>query len=168
MSSERAVSPVRAVSSDEFRRACGRFATGIAIASVNDAGTPHGLTVSSFSSVSLVPPLVLFCLGHLVTNIEEFRRARYFSLNFLGEEQRHLSDRFAQKWHDRFDGIAWHKGVTGAPLIAGALATMECALYQRFTSGDHDIFVGEVVGTSVNDGAPLIHHAGRYRRLAGE
>jgi flavin reductase (DIM6/NTAB) family NADH-FMN oxidoreductase RutF len=166
MSSEGVRSGIRDVSSDEFRRACGRFATGVAIAAVNDGGTPHGLTVSSFTSVSLEPPLVLICLGHAVTNIEEFRRARYFSLNFLKDSQRNLSDRFAQKGCDRFDGIEWRSGETGVPLILDALATMECAVYQRFNSGDHDIFVGEVVSTQVNDGPPLIYHESRYRRLA--
>src|SRR5215470_8514237 len=122
MSSEGAQSAVARVSSEEFRRACGRFATGVAIASVMDqADTPHGLTVSSFASVSLEPPLILICLGHAVTNIEEFRRSRYFSLNFLREDQAHLSNHFARKGHDRFTGVAWSSGDTGAPLIQDAL-----------------------------------------------
>ena len=166
MSSEGVVSQRMAVSSEEFRRACGRFATGVAIAAVTDeSGIPHGLTISSFTSVSLEPPLILICLGHAVTNIEEFRRARYLGLSFLTEEQRSLSDRFARKGHDRFDGVAWHRGGTGAPLIAGALGAMECAAYQRFTSGDHDIFVTEVMHTEVGDGSPLVHYSGRYRSL---
>jgi 3-hydroxy-9,10-secoandrosta-1,3,5(10)-triene-9,17-dione monooxygenase reductase component len=168
MSSEGLSSRLAPVSSAEFRRACARFATGVAIAAVNDGGTPHGLTVSSFTAVSLEPPLILMCLGHAVTNIQEFRRARYYSLNFLREEQRYLSDRFAQKGHDKFDGIDWHTGETGAPLIRGALATLECAARQRFTSGDHDIFVGEVVRAHTDDGSPLIHYSSRYRKLAQE
>jgi flavin reductase (DIM6/NTAB) family NADH-FMN oxidoreductase RutF len=169
MSSEGVQSRLAAVSNDEFRRACGRFATGVAIAAVTDeAGVPHGLTVSSFTSVSLEPPLVLICLGHAVTNIEEFRRARYFGLSFLCEEQRPISDRFAQKGHDRFDGISWYPGESGAPLLSKALGAVECAAYQRLTSGDHDIFVGEVIRTAVRDGAPLLYYASRYRRLQAE
>src|SRR5690349_1588524 len=120
------------VTSKEFRRACGRFATGVTIATVLDArGTPHGLTVSSFTSVSLHPPLILVCLGHEVTNIADFRKATHFGINVLKEDQRGLSERFARKGHDRFDGLAWHAGKTGVPLIPGCLAQIECSLYRR-------------------------------------
>ena len=86
------------VTSEEFRRACGRFATGVTIATVLDAkGKPHGLTVSSFASVSLHPPLILICLGHDVAAIKHFRAGRYFAVNVLTEAQRPLSDRFARK-----------------------------------------------------------------------
>jgi flavin reductase (DIM6/NTAB) family NADH-FMN oxidoreductase RutF len=169
MSSEGVKSRLAPVSPDAFRHACGRFATGVAIAAVLDeSGTPRGLTVSSFTSVSLEPPLVLICLGHAVTNIEEFRRSRHFSLSFLREDQRHLSSHFAQKGHDRFNGVPWRAGETGSPLILGALGALECTLYQRFTSGDHDIFVGEVIHAEAADGSPLIHYASHYRGLAEE
>jgi flavin reductase (DIM6/NTAB) family NADH-FMN oxidoreductase RutF len=169
MSSEGVESRMAPVSAEAFRHACGRFATGVAIAAVMDeSGVPHGLTVSSFASVSLEPPLILICLGHAVTNIEEFRRSRYFSLSFLREDQVHLSNHFARKGQDRFTGVAWSSGNTGAPLIEDALGTLECILYQRFTSGDHDIFVGEVVRAGATDGSPLIHFSGRYRTLAPE
>jgi flavin reductase (DIM6/NTAB) family NADH-FMN oxidoreductase RutF len=169
MSSEGVESRMAPVSPEAFRHACGRFATGVAIAAVLDeSGVPHGLTVSSFASVSLEPPLILICLGHAVTNIEEFRRSRYFSLSFLREDQVHLSNHFARKGQDRFTGVAWSSGDTGAPLIEDALGTLECTLYQRFTSGDHDIFVGEVVRAEATDGSPLIHFSGRYGRLTPE
>jgi flavin reductase (DIM6/NTAB) family NADH-FMN oxidoreductase RutF len=157
------------VSSEEFRRACGRFATGVTIAGVLDArGTPHGLTVSSFTSVSLQPPLILICLGHAVSVIEMFREADFFGLSVLAEGQRHLSERFARKGEDRFDGVEWHPGQNGAPLIAGALAQIECAIEQRVAAGDHDIFIGRMVHASVAEGTPLIHFASRYRRLSPE
>jgi len=155
------------VTSEEFRRACGRFATGVAIASVLDASrTPHGLTVSSFASVSLDPPLILICLGHAVSVIDHFRAAQYFGVNVLTENQRPLSDRFARKGYDRFDGLDWQPGQTGVPLVPGALAAMECRTHQRFTSGDHDILVGAMVAARVADGEPLIHFAGGYRGLS--
>jgi len=155
------------VTSDEFRRACGRFATGVTIASVLDAqGMPHGLTVSSFTSVSLEPPLVLICLGHAVTCIGLFRASPYFGINILAEDQRPLSERFARKGEDRFNGLAWHPGATGVPLLDRALATIECDVRQRITSGDHDIFVVEMVGMQVSEGEPLIYFGGRYRKLA--
>ena len=166
MSSEGALRRTAPVTSEEFRRACGRFATGVTIASVIDAkGLPHGLTVSSFTSVSLKPPLILICLGHAVSVIEHFRAASYFGINVLAEGQRELSDRFARKGHDRFDGMEWHPGETGVPLLRGVLAAIECAIHQRIPSGDHDIFVGEMVSAHVTEGSPLIHFAGRYRGL---
>jgi flavin reductase (DIM6/NTAB) family NADH-FMN oxidoreductase RutF len=154
------------VSADEFRRACGRFATGVTVATVLDAdGTPHGLTVSSFTSVSLDPPLVLICLGHAVTMIDAFRGASHFGLNVLSAEQRDLSDRFARKGFDRFDGLPWERGRTGVPLLPGALAQIECATHDRVTTGDHDIFIGRMVGTRIGDGDPLLYYASGYRLI---
>jgi flavin reductase (DIM6/NTAB) family NADH-FMN oxidoreductase RutF len=156
-----------AIGSEEFRRACGRFATGVSVAGVTDSeGSPHGLTVSSIASVSLDPPLILICIAHAAASIEFFRAARYFGLSMLADTQRDLSERFARKGHDRFDGLAWHAGVTGVPLLEGALAHLECAVYRRVTAGDHDIFIGEAVGAHVQGGDPLVHYASRYRHLA--
>ena len=167
MSSEGSREPMAPVSNEEFRRACSRFATGVTVVSVVDhQGAAHGLTVSSFTSVSLEPPLVLVCLGHAVTMIEAFRRASHFGINILREQDRGLSQRFAAKGHDRFDGVAWHPGETGVPLIDCALAAFECETHQRVTAGDHDIFIGRVVRTRTEDGAPLVHYASRYRSLA--
>jgi flavin reductase (DIM6/NTAB) family NADH-FMN oxidoreductase RutF len=155
------------VANEEFRRACGRFATGVTIASVVDAqGTPHGLTVSSFTSVSLDPPLILICLGHRVSVMDAFRASAHFGINVLAENQRDLAERFARQGQDRFDGLKWRRGKTGVPLLPGVLAAIECAVRQRFTAGDHDILVGEMVRARVADGAPLIHFASHYRRLA--
>jgi len=155
------------VTSEQFRHACGRFANGVCIASVLDSsGGPHGLTVSSFTSVSLSPPLILICLGHAVTVIDHFRAARFFGISVLSVEQQHLSERFARKGEERFNGIAWERGEAGVPLIPGALAAIECETRQRITSGDHDIFVGEMTHARVTEGNPLIHFAGCYRRLA--
>jgi flavin reductase (DIM6/NTAB) family NADH-FMN oxidoreductase RutF len=154
------------VGPDEFKHTCGRFATGVAVASVMDAqGTPHGLTVSSFTSVSLDPPLILVCLGHAVTSIELFRSSRYFGLSILKEDQRELSQHFARKGHDRFNGLPWERGATGVPLLKNVLATMECAVEQRVRSGDHDIFVAKMVRACVYEGAPLIYYASGYREL---
>src|SRR5690349_19883462 len=154
------------VTSKEFRRACGRFATGVTVATVLDtAGAPHGLTVSSFTSVSLSPPLILICLGHQVTVIDAFRSSQYFGINVLAETQQYLSEQFARKGADRFDGLDWRPGETGVPLIPGALAAMEFRVYQRFIAGDHDILVGEMVRAVVCEGEPLLHWASRYRTL---
>ncbi len=152
---------------EEFKHACGRFATSIAIASVMDAnGTPHGLTISSFASVSLDPPLVSICLGHAVTSIDLFRKAKFFGLSVLRADQREISQRFARKNQDRFDGLEWRCGQYGVPLLVNVLAEVECAKRQIVTAGDHDILIGEMVASRVHDGDPLIHFASCYRQLA--
>jgi flavin reductase (DIM6/NTAB) family NADH-FMN oxidoreductase RutF len=166
MSSETFPHSGKAVASDEFRRACSRFVSGVTVATVLDAkGSPHGLTVSSFTAVSLLPPLVLICLGHEVAAIAHFRTAKHFGINILAENQQLLSDRFARKGHDRFGGLEWRAGVTGVPLILGAIGAIECAVHARVAMGDHDILVGEMVRTLVTDEAPLVYFEGEYRRL---
>ncbi len=160
-------SEARQVTPDEFRRACGRFATGVTIATVLDPqGAPHGLTVSSFTSVSLDPPLILICLGHAVTIIDAFRAARHFGINVLSDAQRDLSERFARKGFDRFNGLPWTPGDTGVPLLPGALAAMELAVENRIPSGDHDILIGRLLRAEVTEANPLIYFASRYRELA--
>ncbi len=167
MSSEADSRPAPRLSSEEFRRACAAFATGVAIASVMDAqGIPHGLTVSSFTSVSLEPPLILICLGHEVTSIDSFRAASHFAINILAEDQRKLATRFARKGHDRFDGLVWRRGEFGAPVLADVLAEIECALYRRVPAGDHDILIGEMLCGRVHKGDPLVYYGSRYRQLA--
>ena len=167
MSSEGAKDRLTGVAADDFRRACGRFATGVVIASVMDPeGTPRGLTVNSFTSVSLDPPLVLVSVAHRASVMETFREASFFAVNVLGAGQRALSDRFARTGEDRFDGLDWTAGETGTPLLDGTLAEIECAVRYRFTAGDHDLIVGEVVRTEVREGAPLVYFSGRYRKLA--
>ena len=169
MSSEVPRARLASVSPAEFRHACGRFATGVTIASaLDDRGIAHGLTVSSFTSVSLEPPLILICLGHEATMIDVFRRAFHFGISILREGDHALSRRFATPGQDRFEGVAWRRGQTGVPLIDCALAALECKVHQRFTAGDHDLLVGCVVSTRVEDGAPLIHYTGRYRRLVSD
>jgi flavin reductase (DIM6/NTAB) family NADH-FMN oxidoreductase RutF len=167
MSSEAISRLAPGLSSEEFRRVCARFPTGVAIAGVMDSqGTPHGLTVSSFTSVSLTPPLILICLGHQASSIEIFRTASHFSIGVLGEDRRDLAARFARQGHDRFDGLEWRRGEFGAPLLAGVLAEMECAVHSRVPAGDHDILIGEMLRGQVHKGDPLLHYASRYRRLA--
>ncbi|MGA3096166.1 MAG: flavin reductase family protein [Bryobacteraceae bacterium] len=167
MSSEADAGPAPGLSSEQFRRTCAHFPTGVAIASVMDRqGIPHGLTVNSFTSVSLDPPLILICLGHEVTSIDIFRAASHFAINILGEDQREISTRFARQGQGRFDGLEWRRGEFGAPLLAGVLAEIECALYRRIPVGDHDILIGEMLRGRVHKGEPLVYYGSRYRQLA--
>jgi 3-hydroxy-9,10-secoandrosta-1,3,5(10)-triene-9,17-dione monooxygenase reductase component len=167
MSSEAFSGTSAPLTSEDFRHACGRFSTGITIATVtDDQGTPHGLTVNSFTSVSLVPPMISICLGHAVSLIDTFRAATYFGINVLAEDQKHLSERFARKGQDRFEGLEWESGPNGVPLLPGVLAALECYTVHRFAAGDHDIFVAQMVTARLAEGRPLVYYASRYRQLA--
>ena len=166
MSSDPVGSPSEPVSSDLFRRACGQFATGVAVAGVTDpSGHPHALTINSFTSVSLQPPLILICLAHSVASIDVFHSRPHFGLSFLNDSQTDISERFARYTDDRFEGCGWHPGTFGSPLIEGAIATLECALVRWFTAGDHDVFLGEVLDAQVFPGKPLLYFASVYGRL---
>ncbi len=167
MSSDPGGSFAEPLSRDLFRRACGRFTTGVAVAGVIDpSGQPHALTVNSFTSVSLEPPLILICLAHSVAAIDVFRAASRFGLSFLSSSQIDISERFAHFAEDRFEGIPWHPGPGGVPLIDGAVGTLECSVVRWFPLGDHDVFVGEVMFAEVLPGEPLAFFAGDYRRLS--
>ncbi len=151
-----------------FRRVCGAFATGVAVAAVTGRdGKPHGLTVNSFTSVSLHPPLVLVCVGRKAATHGPFSTAAHFAVNFLDESQRELSERFASSHPRRFEGLSWQAGETGAPLLDGALGVLECETWRRMDAGDHTIFLGFVKGARVRGGRPLIYFSGQYRRLDG-
>jgi flavin reductase (DIM6/NTAB) family NADH-FMN oxidoreductase RutF len=154
------------VTGDLFRKAAGRFATGITIATVVDpSGAPHGLTINSFTSVSLEPPLVLICIAHAAVTVESFRTAKYFGINILASDQRDLSDHFARKGHDRFSSIEWLPGETGVPLLPGVLAAMECEVYSTVRAGDHDIFLGQVLRLEMHEKHPLLYWASGYHTL---
>ncbi len=149
-----------------FRLACGRYCTGVAVATVLDEhGDPHGITVNSFTSVSLTPPLVLICLDHRARILEHFRPGAHFGINVLNEFQREISDHFASSQRDRFNGIEWKPGGTGVPRLPRGLAFLECAVRNRVPAGDHDVVIGEVVSAHIEEGRPLIYYASSYRKL---
>jgi len=133
---------------------------------VNSAdGTPHGLTISSFTPVSLDPPLILIAIDHAVAALPHLRAGNYFAINILDEDQSDLSVRFAEQPEGRFDGIAWQPGTTGAPLLTGVLATLECRRWNTVEAGDHMVLFGEVVRASFREGKPLIYFLRDYRGL---
>ncbi|MDP6708355.1 MAG: flavin reductase family protein [Alphaproteobacteria bacterium] len=151
-----------------FRQALGRFATGVTLVTTIDReGRPIAVTVNSFSSVSLEPPLVLFSLARAATRFADFEAAGRFAINVLTAEQQELSDRFARSGQDLLDGVPHRLGAHGCPLIEGALATFECRTEARHDGGDHDIFVGAVdaIANTEADG-PLLYYCGRYRVVA--
>ena len=166
MSSKLARRPPARVAKDHFCRTCARFPTGVTILTVLDSeGTPHGMTASSFTSVSLDPPLVLVCVDHRATVMEHLRACEHFGINILSEEQHELSTRFARRGEDRFDGVAWIPGHKGVPLIPGVLASFECGVDRLVDAGDHAILIGEVLHAEHQEGRPLVYFGSRYHRL---
>ena len=154
------------VSKDEFRRALGHFASGVTVVTSRcEDGIPRGITVSAFSSLSLDPPLVLICIDRKASLHDYLKEGRYFAVNILADDQELISRRFASKDADRFEGLGYIEGDTGAPLINGALAAIECRVAHSYPGGDHTIIVGEVVATRVTEGHPLAYFRGGYARL---
>lgn len=159
---------VTAPSSRDLRTALGSFATGVTvITALAPDGERIGLTISSFNSVSLDPPLILWSLSLSSPKLEAFSRASHYAVNILAADQRWLSDRFAGRDSDRFADLPQHVGLCGAPLIDGCCAWFECANEAHYPGGDHRIFVGRVERFVHNEAAsPLVFHNGRYRQLA--
>jgi flavin reductase (DIM6/NTAB) family NADH-FMN oxidoreductase RutF len=151
-------------SQDDFRAALGQFTTGVTIVTALDAqGKLVGLTANSFNSVSLSPPLVLWSLGRHSSSMAGFLSATSYAVNVLAADQRTLAERFASKGVDRFEGVRWRAGLTGAPVIDGAVAVFECSHRSQHDEGDHVIFVGQVQHCSRRLGvSPLVYHGGRF------
>lgn len=149
---------------DLFRRACSQFATGVCIVTTFD-NEPFGLTVNSFTSVSLRPPLVLFCIDQDANLSAVFRRTHHFAINILADSQTELSSAFAFKTERRFENVAWKPGLHSVPLLDGALATIECRLVRFLPAGDHDVLIGEALKANVGEGEPLAYLRGRYARF---
>ncbi|NBB61516.1 flavin reductase [Pseudomonas sp. ODNR1LW] len=150
-----------------LRDALGCFATGVTVVTtLDEAGQPVGLTANSFSSVSLDPPLILFCLARSSSNLERFQRAEHFAINVLHIGQQPMSGAFARSSAERFDGVAWETWDTGAPILSGSLASFECATHQVVEAGDHLVFIGRVTRARFEPRRdPLLYFRGRYRRL---
>lgn len=127
---------------------------------------PVGVTVSAFSSLSLEPPLVLFCLGNATSSMDAFKEFGHFAINILSETQRDLSIRFASRSEDKWQGVAWSAGNSGVPVLSGALASLECSLVNIVDGGDHQIFIGKVEHMKHQEGgSPLIYFRGSYMEL---
>ena len=155
-----------AINNQDFRAALGRFASGVTVVTTTDAaGKLHGITVSSFCSVSLEPPMVLICIEKTTASHYAFEESEIFVVNILNEAQADVSQKFAAPYLDKFDGVDFTIGELGAPVLGNALVNLECRLRHSLNGGDHSIFVGEVESVKVNDGLPLVYFRGAYREL---
>lgn len=140
------------------------FATGVTIVTARTAtGTLIGLTANSFNSLSLHPPLVLWSLSQAAGSMPALSTGSHYAINVLAADQKALAERFAGRRDDRWAGVAYTEGASGAPLISGAAASFECFNRSRYEEGDHVIFVGEVEHCNHRPGAaPLLFHGGKF------
>lgn len=157
---------VMAIDAGGFKKAMSRWVSGVTVVTAEHSGVRHGMTVSSFSSVSLDPPLVLICIGKAAPTHDTIRKGERFVVNVLAEGQEAISIRFATKHDDRFEGVAVHDGQLGVPIIEGCVAAIECRLFETLPGGDHTIFVGEVVNAELAEGSPLLYFQGGHRKMA--
>ena len=157
-------------SAADFRKALSLFPTGVAIVSARHAdGQLLGMTVSSFNSVSLEPPLVLFAVAKTAASIDAWRAVETFGVSVLARTQDDLSTRFAKSQGEKWALVRPLFGSHGVPLMPGALAAFECRRYAVYDGGDHEIFVGQVLSLSsvpASTGEPLVFFGGRYCGLA--
>ncbi|HUQ13641.1 MAG TPA: flavin reductase [Novosphingobium sp.] len=151
----------------DFREALGSFVTGVTIVTASDgAGRDVGVTASSFNSVSLDPPMVLWSLARNSSSLTAFEAASHFAVHILAADQEELSNRFAKTSADKFAGLELGRGAGGVPLLAGAAAQFQCRTAFQYDGGDHVIFVGEVEAFERSRRPPLAFHGGRYALAA--
>ncbi len=152
------------ISIDDYKKVLGSFATGVTIVTSRVGERVHGMTVSAFTEVSLDPPLVLVCADVTSNTQPLIAEGKVFAVNILARDQDDLSNRFASKKDEdkRFDGLDYETGETGAPMIAGAVASLDCRVVAVHDAGDHVIYIGEVQDLRVSDRDPLLYLRGSY------
>ncbi len=153
---------------EQFRKVLGSFPTGVAVVTTSPAeGESIGITVSSFTSVSLEPPQVLFCLSKHSKTLPAFKAARYFAVNILSAEQSHLSNSFARRTPIEWESIKTHTHpITKCPLLSEAVGHVICEKSAVYEGGDHNIILGKAIDlVVVSENLPLIRHRGQYATL---
>lgn len=153
-----------------LRDVLGSFPTGVVVVTATGAdGERYGVTVSSFNSVSLAPPLVLFSLSRGLLSLPGLLRAEAFAINVLRDDQANVSTRFATALAVKWQEVEFRPGASGSPVLVPALAVLECVPYAQYDGGDHIIVVGRVTHMEVDAGRhPLVFYRGRYHALAGQ
>ncbi len=152
----------------EFRRSLAQFATGIVVVTTKDInGKTVGLTMNSFSSVSMDPPLVLFSIAKSSFNIMNFVQAKAYAINVLGSKQRNISDQFSRAGEDKWKDVKFFDGELGVPILDGVAAYFECTPFAQCDGGDHTIFVARVEKHKMaeEDVVPLLFYQGQYRQI---
>lgn len=153
----------------ELRNILGDFATGVAVVTtIGNNELPVGMTINSFSSVSLDPPLILWSIGLKTPSYGAFSEHTGFAINIMCAESKELSLNFARPAENKFKDIKWHAGESGVPVLDEALSTLECVTQDRISAGDHDIFIGRVVRMNNREGDALGFHRGKFVSLGSE
>ena len=153
--------------SEEFKAAVGKFPTGVTVVSTSYGGKLWAFTANSFTSVSLEPRLISFCLDKAASSFKFFKKSSHFAVSILSSDQMALSIHFASHIRDKFHSIEYKIGeYSNAPLIKGAISYVECKKYNQFECGDHFIFVGEVKKIYIDETkSPLLYFAKSYLEL---
>jgi flavin reductase (DIM6/NTAB) family NADH-FMN oxidoreductase RutF len=149
-----------------FRHALGAFATGVTVVTVEGPEGPLGITVNSFTSVSMEPPLVLWCPAKSSRRYAPFAAARHFAIHVLGADQKDIADGFLRDGA-AFAGLDWRAGEGGVPLIDGVLARFTCATWAVHEAGDHAVIIGRVTEAARAAGPGLVYHGGVWGRFGG-
>lgn len=153
------------VSPEEYRNVARHFASGVTIVSVEDSGTLHGMTATSFSAVSLQPPLILVCLEKGSKTRTAAFEAGSFSVNILADTQEEVARAFSVAGPKDFSGIPHHRDGSGGVFLDHAIASIYCRTVSVTEAGDHDVFIGEVMGGATGPGDPLLYFDRAYRKL---
>jgi len=153
-----------------LREVMGLYPTGITVVTAKAAdGAPYGVTVNSFSSVSLDPPLVLFSLSRKLHTLSALLSAKAFAIHFLREDQKYISARFAKALANKWEDVPYREGNTGSPIIEPALAVLECELYAQYDGGDHVIVLGRIAHMEKDPACnPLVFFRGKYHTIGCE
>jgi flavin reductase (DIM6/NTAB) family NADH-FMN oxidoreductase RutF len=152
---------------NELRRVMGHFATGVTvITTISKQGAPFGLTANAFMSVSLEPPLLLISVDRKAESFPHFEESKVFTVNILRDDQESVSRRFAVSGGNKFEGVAYHVGGNGVPILEGTLAHVECRLYAAHDGGDHILYLGEIQEAETREGKPLLFYRGGYRAIS--
>ena len=146
----------------DFRNALGSFGTGVAVVTATQGEECLGMTINSFASVSLQPPLILWSVGNGAASYAKFVGAQRFAIHILGAEQQAISDQFSQRCRDKFFDVDWEYDENGVPRILGCLARFECRREVTYPGGDHQIIIGAVERFDSLPGSPLLFVQGRY------
>lgn len=150
----------------EFRNTLGKFATGICVVTTDTADGPIGMTINSFSSVSLEPALILWNIQKSSECFQAFDTANGYAISILSDQQMDISNQFAQRGSHLLNKDQYSLGESGQAILKDAIATMECSIWAKYEGGDHIILVGEVEKFSAAEsGEPLIFFSGAYRSL---
>lgn len=150
----------------QFRTVLGHFTSGVVVVTGSSGEAPVGLTAQSFSSLSLEPPMVLFCVGRASTTWPRFRDTGRFCVHVLGHHQETVARQFAHSGADKFAGVGWSWGPFGNPVLDGCIAYIECSMKHVYDEGDHHLVTADVLDLRLGEGSePLLFYRGEFRRL---